>query len=161
MIMKRRFYVLAFLIPIVTWLAIFAVWGQYPFGDKTLLIWDANFQFVSFFAKWHDILHGKAGFFYSLSDSLGGNIYSIGAYYYLFSPLHLLTFFFKKESLYKCLCLIFFIKTGFMGVSLFHYLMGIQLPEGIHTVRLKYYPPGLGIGFVISMICCGLFALFI
>lgn len=122
MIMKRRFYVLAFLIPIVTWLAIFAVWGQYPFGDKTLLIWDANFQFVSFFAKWHDILHGKAGFFYSLSDSLGGNIYSIGAYYYLFSPLHLLTFFFKKESLYKCLCLIFFIKIGFMGVSLFHYL---------------------------------------
>lgn len=132
---NKKFEILSFLLPVASWLIVFAFWGQYPFGDKTLLIWDADFQYVSFMAKWHDILHGRAGLFYSLSDSIGGNAFSIGAYYYIFSPLNLLVFFFKKESLYKCFCLIFFIKMGFMGSSFYHYLTlrndGKNKPAGL------------------------------
>lgn len=121
-IIKSKYHIVAFVLPVIVWLVIFAIWGQYPFGDRTLLIWDADYQYVSFLAKWHDILHGRAGLFYSLSDSIGGNAYSIGAYYYMFSPLNLLVFFFEKENLYKCFFLVFLIKIGFMGTSFFTYL---------------------------------------
>lgn len=32
----------AFILPIVLLLIIYAIWGQYPFGEHTLLIWDMN-----------------------------------------------------------------------------------------------------------------------
>ena len=115
-------YVIAFLLPIVLWMAVFAFNEQYPFGDKTLLIWDTNYQYVALLSHFHDILHGNASFFYSLSDSLGGNAYAIGSYYYLFSPIHWIAFFFEKEHMYICVLIIVLIKLGLSGLSMNVYL---------------------------------------
>ncbi len=86
------------------------------------MIWDADYQYVALFSHFSDILHGKASVCYSLSDSLGGNMYTIGAYYFLFSPINLIAFFFDRNNMYICFLLIMLIKTGFSGMSMFIYL---------------------------------------
>lgn len=48
--MKRRamHMITAFTIPVMLLLGIYAIWGQYPFGDRSLLIWDMNLQYAPF-----------------------------------------------------------------------------------------------------------------
>lgn len=115
------YHFFAFFIPVLAWLFIFFLWGQYPFGDNTLIIWDADGQYIPFAEMWCRVLHGEESLFYSLSDSIGGNVFVLFAYYQ-FSPLNLLVFFFKTYQLYKFFCLIFMIKVGLMGSTMYIYL---------------------------------------
>ena len=91
----------AFALPVLLCLMILALFGQYPFGNHTLLIWDMNWQYSSFLVHLHDILHGEASAWYTFSRAIGGDMYGVGAYY-LFSPYNLLFYFFDEQNLYGC-----------------------------------------------------------
>lgn len=121
--------ILAFGIPVLLLLGIYAVWGQYPFGNKTLLIWDMNWQYSAFFATLHDILHGDASAFYSFSRALGGNMAGVLAYY-LMSPFNLIFYFFDAETIYIGILLLVLLKVGTMGITMYFYLqsrhMGVE-----------------------------------
>lgn len=113
--------VAAFLVPVALLLVIYAVWGQYPFGNKTLLIWDMNWQYSAFFSTLHDILHGDTSAWYSFSRALGGDMVGVFAYY-LISPFNLIFFFFDTENIYIGILLLVLLKVGTMGVSMHCYL---------------------------------------
>ena len=93
---EYRLYAMAFVLPVILWGVIYAIWGQAPFGDKTLLIWDMKWQYVSFFSHLRDILHGDASVFYSFSRALGGEMLGVLSYY-LLSPFNLIIYFFDKK----------------------------------------------------------------
>lgn len=113
--------ILAFGIPVLILLAVYAVWGQYPFGNKTLLIWDMNWQYSAFFSALHDILHGDASAWYSFSRAIGGDMAGVAAYY-LMSPFNLIFYFFDETTIYIGILLVVLLKVGSIGVAMNFYL---------------------------------------
>lgn len=121
--MKKRFKYIAisFLVPIFILLLVYMIWGQYPFGENTLLVWDMDEQYAPFFAHLHNILHGDASVLYTFSRSLGGNMLSVAAYY-LISPFNLVFYFFNAENIYIGILLVAILKTGASGASMYWFL---------------------------------------
>ena len=111
----------AFALPVFLCLILMAIFGQYPFGDHTMLIWDMNWQYSSFLVHLHDILHGDASAWYTFSRAIGGDMYGVGAYY-LFSPYNLLFYFFDEKNIYVGITLVLLLKIGSMGAAMNLYL---------------------------------------
>ena len=82
---KLLLYIAAVVIPAVVMLAVFAVRGIFPFGDTTLMTGDLQYQFIDYFSYLRSILFGNNDFSYTLSNTLGGNMAGMTAYY-LASP---------------------------------------------------------------------------
>lgn len=111
---KIRYGFCTFLISVVTLLLVFWRVGITPFGDKTIIVWDMEWQFSAFMSWFSSVLHGDADFWYSLRGALGGS--SIGLYaYYLASPLNFLLVFFSEKTLPYAVLTIMIIKTGLSG----------------------------------------------
>ena len=102
---KRLIRMSSFVLPIAIVLVLMAVLRVYPFGDNTFLIWDMDWQYSSFFAHLHDILHGNASPWYSFSRAIGGDMVGVSAYY-LISPFNLLFYFFDAEHIYAGIALV-------------------------------------------------------
>lgn len=118
---KRKTGIVALVLPVMLLLVIYAIWGQYPFGEHTLLVWDMNWQYCSFFSYLHDMLHGDASAVYSFSRAYGGDMISVGAYY-LMSPFNLLFYFFDAKHIYIGILVVTILKTGCIGLSMFLFL---------------------------------------
>lgn len=113
---KAIIYAGAFLSASLAILLIFVALHIYPFGDKSILIWDMKFQYVDFFCYLKDVLTGHAGVAYSFSKSLGGSLIAMFGYY-LSSPLNFLVLFFEKDTMQNCLVLITILKIGLCGLT--------------------------------------------
>ncbi|MCD8370002.1 MAG: YfhO family protein [Clostridiales bacterium] len=53
----------------------------FPFGTKSVLVWDMEFQYKDFYSYLWEVLHGNANLQYSFSKSLGGPMVGLVAYY--------------------------------------------------------------------------------
>ncbi len=93
-----------------------------PFGNNTVTCWDAEIQYLDFFAYLHDVLHGKASIFYSFSKTLGGTNIAVFSYY-LSSPLNLIVYFFEKENLHAFFTLIVSLKLSLVAFSCTFYIL--------------------------------------
>lgn len=80
---------IAFLVPAVLLLIVFAVNGVTPFGGRSLAEQDANIQYIEFFDYYRNIFHGEDTLLYSFTNFLGGSGVALFAYY-LASPFNLL-----------------------------------------------------------------------
>lgn len=117
---KRKLGIAAFCLPVLLVVVIMTGMGVYPFGDNSLLIWDMDWQYSSFFAHLHDILHGDASLWYSFSRAIGGDMLGVAAYY-LMSPFNLLFYFFDAENIYIGITLVLLLKIGFAGWAMCRY----------------------------------------
>ena len=113
-------YFIAFLIPCVLMLLLYALVGIYPFGNKTILTVDMQDQYVEFFSAFKDILQNGNNIFYSFSKTLGGNMFGLVCYY-LLSPLNLIIMFFDKVNIVDAILLINILKIGFCGLTSYIY----------------------------------------
>ncbi len=97
---KKRIclYLLSFFIPVILLTIVFFIHGIFPFGDKTVMTGDMQFQFVDYLAYLKTIVTGNNDFSYSFSKNLGGSMAGFSAYYY-FSPLNFITLFFPNTLL--------------------------------------------------------------
>ncbi len=109
-------YVLAFLLPVLSMTIIYAIFGVYPFGDKTVLVMDLNVQYVNFFEYYRKVLSGDAGLIYSFNKEMGGTMFGIFAYY-LSSPFSLLVTFFPASMLPDAIALMTLLKIGASGLA--------------------------------------------
>ena len=68
---KKRWgtYALAFFLPLAVIAAIFWMLHIYPFGEKTLVVWDANPQYVDFLVYLKKMLSGEVSLSYTFSIS--------------------------------------------------------------------------------------------
>ena len=69
-----------------------------PFGSGTVAWGDGIYQYLDIFSCLKNILQGKMDMFYTMSDSLGGDLLSVFSYY-LASPWNLLIVFFELDQL--------------------------------------------------------------
>ena len=113
-------YFLAFIIPCLLMLVIYACVGIYPFGKKSLLTVDMAGQYVAFFNAYKNIFTGGISAFYSFSKTLGGNMFGLITYY-LMSPFNLIILLFDKMSITEAILLINILKIGSCGLTSFIY----------------------------------------
>ena len=120
---KKSIHLLAALAAIGIYFVILFRQGIYPFGDNTLLVWDMDFQFSSFYTWFSEVLRGNTSFLYSLEGGLGESMTGLFAYY-LSSPLNLLLVFFDVNTIPFAVFMLMTLKVGlsaaFMSVYLNH-----------------------------------------
>lgn len=99
--------------------AIFALLGIAPFGDDTLLVSDMYSQYSCFFGDVKSL--ASDGLFYSLHKSIGGDIYSLAAYY-LASPLNLIFLLFPLKYLPEAVSVLYILKLSLAALTISYYL---------------------------------------
>ena len=109
-------YLTAFAIPVMLTLAVMIRKGITPFGDKSLFIWDAEYQYKDYFGYLWDILHGNASIEFSAGKSLGGKMTGLFGYY-LSSPLNILLFFFQKSQIAQFMSFMTVLRIGLCGLT--------------------------------------------
>lgn len=113
----RAFWVLllSFLLPPAVLLAVYAVFGIAPFGEKSLLIMDLSDQYVEFYAGLRHM--GRNGdIFFSWGKAMGGNYTGVFAYY-LSSPFSFLVLLFPQEQITMALLVMNLLKIGCAGFT--------------------------------------------
>lgn len=115
-ILSHKYMVFAFFAPVFILLACFLLVGMFFRNGTSILILDANAQYVRFFEQLWSILRGKESLFYTFQRALGGEFF--GYYtYYLASPFALIIALFPKNAIVEAMTLIAILKTGFSGLT--------------------------------------------
>lgn len=147
---RRKVGVVAFGVPVLLVLVIMGCLGVYPFGDNSLLIWDMDWQYSSFFAHLHDILHGDASPWYSFSRAIGGDMMGVTAYY-LISPFNLLFYFFDADNIYIGITLVLLLKIGSIGWAMWHYLYHKRQSPDVLIFSTAYALSGYVVGYFFNI----------
>ncbi|MBQ8174826.1 MAG: YfhO family protein [Clostridia bacterium] len=129
---KDRSYLLwSFLIPLSIMLILYVLDGVYPFGERSVLVLDANVQYVGFFEALRAFVYGDGSMLYSFSRSLGGEMMGIYAYY-LASPLSYIVALFPESMMTEALFCMYVLKVGLCGLT-----FGIYLDSKKYAGRLE------------------------
>ena len=79
--------------------AMYAVFGLYPFGSKTLAWCDMSQQVIPLLMELKDILSGQSGIFLNLQNAGGMSFWGV-FFFFLASPFHILVLFVDKADIY-------------------------------------------------------------
>ncbi len=109
-------YIAAFFLPVLMFFAVCAYLGLLPFGTQTALDLDLPNQYLCYFGYLPSIAAGENDLVYTLSKTLGGDMISMLAYYFL-SPLNLAFLFTSLEKLPLVLTCVIAAKLGLCGLS--------------------------------------------
>ena len=109
LIFRHRYYLLAFIIPLLILTVAYVAIGVYPFGDRQVQIIDSYHQYAPFFSELHRKIWGGESLFYSWNGGLGMNFWAIVAYY-LASPLNILLLLFPSGLLLEGFTFILMLK---------------------------------------------------
>ncbi len=120
-IKKVVLYLLAFLLPLFLLIGIFIYMKVYPFGENTYLPADAFSQYVNFLQYFKNIFTEGESIIYSLSKSIGGEMYGLFAYY-IISPYNFLTLFFQKGNMTFVFDIILILKLASCSLTFMYYL---------------------------------------
>ncbi len=118
---KVVLYLLAFLFPLFILIGIFIYLKIYPFGNNTYLPVDAFGQYVNFLQYFRSVFLEDGSIIYSLSKSIGGEMYSLFAYY-LLSPYNFITLLFEKGNITFAFDIIMVLKMATCGLTFTYYL---------------------------------------
>ena len=124
----------SFFLPLALLLLLCALLGLAPFGEHTLVISDAQGQYLSYFALYQDCFAGRADWFYSFGKLLGGSLAGLYAYY-LASPFNLLLLLFPKAQLVLGMHWMLLVKLSACGLTMALYLKGTR---GLRPVSLLF-----------------------
>ena len=68
---RAEVYIIPFFITAIMLFVIFYKVGIYPFGERSLLIWDLRWQYIQFFSWFKQVLTGGGNLFYSFNAGTG------------------------------------------------------------------------------------------
>ena len=80
-LIRNKFYLIAFFIPVALTYLAYALFGISPFGEESVLCLDLNGQYVYYFESLRDAFWGDGSIFYNWSRNLSGNFMGIIGYY--------------------------------------------------------------------------------
>ncbi len=122
-VVRNVAYILAFFVPAVILYAAYAVFGVYPFGERSVLALDLNAQYVSYFEYMYDVFAGEESIFYCWSRSFSGEFLGLFAYY-LASPFNLIVWMFPRELITEGLLTMILVKASASGLAMALLLKG-------------------------------------
>ena len=112
---------LAFLLPVVIMLGVFAGKSIYPFGDESFLRTDMYHQYAPFFAEFARLLKQGGSLTYSTQIGLGSNFVALYAYY-LSSPFNWLLILTPAGAVVEFMTYLIVLKIGLCGFTMGYYL---------------------------------------
>ncbi len=113
---KALVYALSFVLPFLSMLAVYALIGIYPFGDKTVLVMDLDNQYNEFFVFLRRVFLGRDSLAYTFTKEMGGSALALFTYY-LSSPFSILVLFFPQSAMPSCIALMVLLKLGASGLA--------------------------------------------
>lgn len=111
----------AFFIPVIIMVVIFAQRGIFPFGQESFLRTDMYHQYAPFFSEFQHKLRGGGSLLYSWDIGLGVNFSALYAYY-LASPLNWLLILCPKAYIIEFMTYSVVLKIGLSGLTFAYYL---------------------------------------
>ncbi len=152
---KASLYIASFLLPVVCMIITGYIDGIGLFSSKSVLMWDAKWQYINFFGYLMHLLKGNSNeWFYSLSITPGGDT-SLLFSYYLLSPLNLVLFFANAETLPYFFAMIQLIKIGLAGLCMTIFQrrvlvksLSLKNASGILLISLCYSLCGYNISYM-------------
>ena len=129
---NNRLYLLAFLIPVVSMLVVYAVKGVFPFGDEMYLRSDCYHQYTPYLEILQKKLQSGGSLFYTWEIGAGMNFVAIAAYY-LSSPFNLLTILWPT-NMADFVNFSIILKMGLAGFATTYYLSKRFKSKNINTV---------------------------
>jgi len=120
---RIRLATIAFAVSFVFLYILYYILSFAPFGTGTMGYEDATIQYLDFFTYYKNILSGKADFFYTMSDTLGGDLLSVFSYY-LASPWNLLILFFESHQILTFFNLLAAIKISLCAATMSIFMTG-------------------------------------
>ena len=119
---KRKIcYMIVFFIPIVMLIVHMCIGGCYPFGDKTILMGDANSQYISFMKLLIDKVRNGESLLFDWHIGMGSEFYQIFCYY-LASPFNLIAILIGMWNLELGVVFTMLIQIGMCSVTMMYYL---------------------------------------
>lgn len=113
---QNPLYILAFCIPFITMMVLYAIQKIYPFGDRSFLNIDMYHQYFPFLTDFfHKIKEGDS-LFYSWNAGIGSNFIALYAYY-LATPLNWLCILVPEAYLMEFLSYLVVVKIGLCGLT--------------------------------------------
>ena len=137
----NRYVFMAFFMPVLILVFVFALSGIYPFGTQQLAVIDMYHQYIPFLSELQCRLQGEGSLFYCWNSGGGCNFWCLLSYYGA-SPLNLLLILFPKSLIVEGVSVILLIKIGLTGSFMYVYLKNVYNPselladrqEGLKTV---------------------------
>lgn len=123
LVRSRDGLIVAFLVPVIILLIIFAQRGIYPFGEESFLRTDMYHQYAPFFSEFRHKLTSGESLLYSWNVGMGVNFSALYAYY-LASPLNWLLILCPEGLVIEFMTYMIVLKTGLCGLSMAFYLRG-------------------------------------
>ncbi|MFH1512914.1 MAG: YfhO family protein, partial [Bacillota bacterium] len=112
---------LSFALPVFVYLIVMVAARVVPFGDNTLLIWDANDTYAATLTYWRDVLLGQQSYPYSFNGMLGINLVEAFATG-LSSPLNAILVLFPRGAMPLAFSTLTLLKIGLCGLTFMIYL---------------------------------------
>lgn len=112
---------LAFFIPVVIMLVLFAARGIYPFGDRCFLSGDLYHQYMPFFSELLRKVRGGENLNFSFHVGIGSNFLALFVYY-LASPFHIFSLLVPEDFLIEFISYLIVLKVGLAGLTFDLYL---------------------------------------
>lgn len=119
----NQLYILAFFIPFVTMLVLYAIQDIFPFGDRSFLNIDMYHQYFPFLTDFYHKIKEGDSLFYSWNAGIGSNFVALYAYY-LATPLNWLCIFVPEAYLMEFLSYLVVVKIGLCGLTSCIYFSG-------------------------------------
>ena len=111
----------------------------YPFGAKSILMYDMGNQYSVFHAYYQQVLHGRASLLFTWRSDLGMNFLPLFAYY-LASPFSVLVAFFPEQYIPEAMILIILLKVGTGSAAMAAYLHRMT-PNGSRRLAAGFAVP--------------------
>ncbi len=117
----RIVYLMAFLVPLIIMIAIYAARGIYPFGQVCYLRSDMYHQYCPFFTELWDKLRSGESLAYTWDIGLGTNFLAIFGYY-LSSPTNWFIALFPQKYMIEMMNVIILLKTSTASLTCTYFL---------------------------------------
>lgn len=116
---------LAFFAPILILATVFATYGVYPFGERTIVSSDLYHQYLPIMAQLQRAVSEPGGLFYTFNAGLGTDFYSLSTYQNASPITWVFLALFPQDKLVLCAMLIIMVKVGLISASMCWYLKKI------------------------------------
>ncbi|MBR0127466.1 MAG: YfhO family protein [Firmicutes bacterium] len=120
-ILKYKFILAAFFLPILIMTAAFAVHGIFPFGGEQIAVIDLYHQYLPLISELQYKLHHGGSLFFTWNGLGGCNFWNIIAYQ-AGTPLNLILFLFPGKYIMEGITFVLLIKIGLAGAFMYIFL---------------------------------------
>ena len=117
----RSVYVLAFIVPLIIMVAVYAIRSIFPFGENCYLRSDMYHQYCPFFSELWEKLRTGGSLEYTWDIGLGSNFIALYGYY-LSSPSNWFIALFPQEYMIEIMNSIILLKLAGSSLSFTYYL---------------------------------------